>query len=117
MAQHAAAKPLRDSYTPRPRDPIERTENEDGPEHERRRRLNIWHETPVRYRMTPTQVATFKAFWKADLNTGAVALTMPIWGFDGAGYQTRTVKIRDISYMPAGPADTYVGFTLSIRDF
>ena len=110
-------RPLRDGYNPRPQEALVRTPMEDGYEQARRQRLSIWHETPVRYRMTPAQLATFKAFWNGDLNAGASAFTLPVFGLDGAGYVNRTVRLRDVSYQPVGPADTYVAGTLSIRNF
>ena len=110
-------KPLREGYDPRPQEALVRTPMEDGYEQARRQRLSIWHETSARYRMTPAQVATFKAFWKNDLNAGASTFTMPVFGLDGTGYQDRTVRIRDVAYQPVGPADVYVAFTLVIRSF
>lgn len=112
-------KILRDGYAPAsPENLIASTAMEDGPEVRRRKRLAIWSGVAVRYRMTPAQVATFKAFWLADLNAGTRDFTLPMFGMDSASYVNRTVRIADGRYSlaPAGPADSYVSLSLKVRD-
>jgi hypothetical protein len=110
---------LRDGYQlGSPADAQARTENEDGPTFQRRKRADLWTPLQLRYRMTQAQVDTLRAFIKADLNAATLPFTLPVWLHGSAGYVSRTVRLQQNSptYSPAGPGQVFVSLGLEVRD-
>ncbi|WP_131193724.1 hypothetical protein [Lichenihabitans psoromatis] len=94
--------------------PLLSTDMNAGTTRQRRKYTLRIAEMKLVIRMTPAQFASFHAFHQA-IGDGAARFTMPVW--NGSGYVTRTVQIKDQPDMsPLAFRARSVGFSLRIEN-
>lgn len=70
-------KPLASSWQPKPDKSFLRTEMDSGPAISRLIFTAQIIKTPMAFKMTPAQLATFLTFWETSLKFGALSFTIP----------------------------------------